>query len=351
MDEELAAILASAHGILGMLEGIVIYMPDKEAIQELLLLKESYYSKLIDYPCSSFYDILAGKTSAWADMAGVASIAMAYRHSLGKVFENQTLSDICKIALYGSEAEAEIEIRKKQTFLSNVVTNLKQYNPTAPDHILPAIADISAFLHGNETTDILIKVALTHYQFEMVHPYECYNGIVGRITVPLLLWDSDYKSALYIGLSEFLYRNKNEYFDKLSSTQWSGNYNHWIKFFVKGIYEAATVNIKKIERFQQIAERDKEKLESFGSTGKSIRMIHAYFRHHLISEIRAASLQVGMSFNTVAKSVTHLLELGILQLESEQLRHRRFVYKRLVDIFNEETTVYPEKERLPNENP
>ena len=282
---------------------------------------------------------MEGRASAEADVDSVASIALAYKHSFGKMFTNQMLSNICSIALYGAEAEAEIETRKKQTFLSNVVTNLKHYNPTAPNHILPAIADISAFLYGNESIDTLIKAALAHYQFEMIHPYECYNGIVGRIIIPMLLWNSDYKAAPYIGLSEFMYCNKNEYFDKLGSTQWSGSYIHWIKFFVRGIYEATTANIKRMESFQQISEQDKARLNFFKSTTKSTWMVYVYFRNHLISEINTASEQLGMSFNTVAKSVKHLLEMGILQLESEQSRHRRFVYKRLVDVLNEEITI------------
>ncbi|WP_041284722.1 hypothetical protein [Desulfoscipio gibsoniae] len=164
MDEELAAMLASTHKLLGVLEGMAMYVPNKDAIQELMLLKESYYSRLIDYPSSSFYEILADRTSVRADIDSVTSIALAYKHSFGKTLTNHMLSNICSIALYGVEAEAEIETREKQTFLSNVVTNLKHYNPTAPDHILSAIADISTFLHINESTNIVIKAALAHYQ-------------------------------------------------------------------------------------------------------------------------------------------------------------------------------------------
>jgi Fic family protein len=57
-------------------------------------------------------------------------------------------------------------------------TNLKSYNPTAPDAVLPALADISAYLYNDKDTDPLIKAALVHYQFEMIHPFEQYNGIV-----------------------------------------------------------------------------------------------------------------------------------------------------------------------------
>ena len=105
---------------------------------------------------------------------------------------------------------------------------------------------------------------------------------------------------------------------------------------MRGIYEAAQENIKRIERFQQISEQDKGMIKSFKATTKSTWMVYAYFRNRLISEIKTVSEQLGMSFNTVAKSVNNLLEMGILQLESGQFCHILFIYKRLVDALNEE---------------
>lgn len=73
--------------------------------------------------------------------------------------------------------------RDKQTLLLGVRTNLNTYNPTDPDAVLQALADISVYLYNDKDTDPLIKAALVHYQFEMVHQ----NGIVGRIIVPMIL--------------------------------------------------------------------------------------------------------------------------------------------------------------------
>lgn len=81
---------------------------------------------------------------------------------------------------------------EKTNVLHNIATNLKIYNPIASEHISPAIADISTFLMHNET----IKEALIHYQFETIHLYKCHNGILWRIIVLMILWNSDYKAAM-----------------------------------------------------------------------------------------------------------------------------------------------------------
>lgn len=69
------------------------------------------------------------------------------------------------------------------------------------------LADISAYLYNAKDTDSLIKAALVHYQFEMIHPSEQYNGIVRRIIVPMILRDAFNGKLPLICLSEYLYYN------------------------------------------------------------------------------------------------------------------------------------------------
>lgn len=105
-------------------------------------------------------------------------------------------SKICSIALYGDKAEQQISIRNTQTFLQRAISNLKTYNPTAPEDVLPSLADISAYLYDSED-DPLIQAALVHYQFEMIHPFEKYNGIVGRILIFMVLKKNCRQSVIW----------------------------------------------------------------------------------------------------------------------------------------------------------
>ena len=110
----------------------------------------------------------------------------------------------------------------------------KGYNPTAPDAVL-SLAYFCIYLYNDHNTDPLIKAALVHYQFEMIHPFERYNGIVR--TNPCANGSARCfgDARQLICLSECLYHNKNEYFDLLRSTQYSGGYIRWIKFFVNAV--------------------------------------------------------------------------------------------------------------------
>ena len=101
-----------------------------------------------------------------------------------------------------------------------------------------------------------MNFAELHYQFEMIHPFEKYNGIVGRIIVPTILCNIVGEARPLICLSEYLYHNKNEYFDLLQTTQYSGGYIRWIKFCVNAINETAKRSAQLLIQYEDIVAKD-----------------------------------------------------------------------------------------------
>ncbi|MDK2905990.1 MAG: hypothetical protein PWQ67_338 [Clostridia bacterium] len=67
------------------------------------------------------------------------------------------------------------------------VEGITNYNPTAPENMETALIDFEKFANSDDQTDILVKVALIHYQFETIHPFTSGNGRIGRIIVNLFL--------------------------------------------------------------------------------------------------------------------------------------------------------------------
>lgn len=331
MDEELVTLLTTAHRLLGILEGMSMYMKDSEAIKDLMLLKECCYSRLIDKKDSpTFYNIMKNLSSKQDDMTCITHLVDAYKYSYGKPVENTELTKIYNIII-GLEAKEQIAVRNKQTFLNNAVTNLKIYSPAAPEHILPALQDIVKFLKRNDNLDVLIKAALAHYQFEMIHPYESCNGLVGRILIQMILFNAQHRATPCLCLSEYLCRNKDEYFDKLRTTQMGGGYIYWIKFFIRAVCSAASNAVEQTKRFVEIVAKDEKEIFSSNPSTKSVTLVYNYFKKNLVSEIKPAAKALELSFNTVACSVDKLSEMGVLKMEGMQSRHRSFLYSKALD--------------------
>ncbi|MCL1976248.1 MAG: Fic family protein [Firmicutes bacterium] len=332
MDDELFTLLTMTHKQLGVLEGMIKHIPDIKIISELMILIECHFSRLIDYDDGYFIELLKAINTGKREAKNILNIVSAYKYSFEKNVGEIDFSQLCTIAIYGHDSDKKIRERDKFSFLGQMRTNLKEYNPTAPDKIRSGLADISTFLSDNEKTDVLVKAALAHYQFEMIHPYDCYNGVIGRIMFPMILHSYGIRAAPYIRLSEYLYYRKNDYFAILGSTQYSGGYIALIKFFVRGIYESAMEAINKIDQLHQIIIEDEHKIVELGSSAKKLMAVYNYFKVHSLSQIRIISNVLEISFNTAAKSVNMLCELGILQLENNQSRHRVYVYDKILRI-------------------
>lgn len=331
MDDELAALLTEAHRNIGFLEGLVTYAPNKEAFAELMLLKECTYSRMIDYDDPHFKEVLTIRGTGKGGITPITNLEMAYKAAKSMEIAAPDLIRICSIALNGELENKSIDVREHQTFWMGVKTDFKGYNPTAPDAVLPALADISAYLYNDHNTDPLIKAALVHYQFEMIHPFERYNGIVGRIIVPMILRDVIGKARSLICLSEYLYQNKNEYFDLLRTTQYSGGYIRWIKFFVTAVGQAAEQSAEQLIHYEQIVARDYDRLLGIRNSPKSVCSVYEFLKATLILNSSFAAKAIGLSFNSVSKAMRVLQEYGIVAQISDSERNRIWVYKSLSD--------------------
>lgn len=247
----------------------------------------------------------------------------------------QMLYCICKDLYQGTEKECNGFFRTNQAFLhSAVIMNMETYNPTAPEEIQDAMKDLVDYVNSNKTADTLIKVALTHYQFETIHPFAYGKGLIGRTLMQTMLRSSTMHYDCFYPLSEYLYNNKTEYFDKLSYVQNTGDYLSWIKFFVKGIGVACNQAISMIERTNSVVRRDTMRVESLSVNQKQLVDVYLYFKRELISGVKPVAEKFEVSYNTASKIIEILIEIGILQKINNQARHRLFGYVKLLEGFD-----------------
>lgn len=325
MDDELASLLAEAHHSLGQLEGLVQYAPNSSPFCDLMLLKECTYSLMIDYDMPNFLDVLTIRGTGKGDVTPINNLVSAYKESANMQFAAQDYSRLCSIALYGNRTEQQIGIRDTQTFLQRAISNLKTYNPTAPEAVLPSLADIAAYLYDCED-DPLVQAALVHYQFEMIHPFEKYNGIVGRILPFMVLQNSAGKALPALCLSECLYFNKNEYFDMLCTTQYSGGYVRWIKFFIRILNEATRDTVIRLQKFEEEIKCDEGMLKHLNKSTKSLWTVYNYLKYFPITRISVATKHTGLSYNSILKALSYSQETGIVAQENSTARNRAWEY-------------------------
>ena len=146
------------------------------------------------------------------------------------------------------------EFRKSPIWIGNGKSTLKtaQFVPPVDDDMTQAFSDLEEYIH-NETisTDVLVRAALIHYQFEMIHPFIDANGRVGRLLNTLYLLEYGGLKSPCLILSYALKKRSIGYYSMLQRVNHSGKYEAWITYFLNAIREATDYSIKEIRKLKQ----------------------------------------------------------------------------------------------------
>jgi len=196
-----------------------------------------------------------------------------------------------------------------------------------------AMNDLEKFIN-NYDRNVLLKTALVHYQFETIHPFLDGNGRIGRRLITLMLLAGGILSRPVLYLSLYLKTNRVEYYDRLSEVRAKGNYEQWIKFFLRGIIETCDDGIKTIEKINSLIRSDEEKL---AGKAKTVSRVFHYIKQHPIISIGETASALGLSYNGVSGAVKKMVEAGILNEITAKARDRVFEYSGYIDILKSGT--------------
>jgi Fic family protein len=139
------------------------------------------------------------------------------------------------------------------------------YVPIAPEQLAPAMAELVGFMNESEMRP-LIRTALTHVEFEALHPFEDGNGRIGRMLITLMLWKLGIISQPNFFVSGYFEAHKDEYIAKMRAVSADGDWTGWIVFFLQAMHAQATVNIQTADNIftlhGEMRERFREVLNS-----------------------------------------------------------------------------------------
>jgi Fic family protein len=116
------------------------------------------------------------------------------------------------------------------------------------------MGDLENYFHADDDAPVLIRIALIQAQFETIHPFIDGNGRIGRLLITFyLLWKGVLQKPL-LYLSYYLKKNRAEYYDLLMKVRRDGDWETWVKFFLKGIAEVSDEATKTAREIIQLKE-------------------------------------------------------------------------------------------------
>jgi Fic family protein len=170
------------------------------------------------------------------------------------------------------------EFRRVQNFIGQLGTSIEKatFVPPSPENIMPSMSNWEAYLHTEEK-DGLVQLAIMKAQFELIHPFLDGNGRIGRILVPIFLYDKGLLSSPMFYISVYLEKNRPVYFERLNAISKGGDWNGWISFFLRAIMEQAQENSRKAKAILELYNRMKQIVPEITRSQYAVQVIDSMF--------------------------------------------------------------------------
>ena len=331
--------LSKAHYSLGKLEALFKVLPNPNLLIAPLLVKEATLSSRIEGTQSSITDVYlyeAGEKTKYDDVKEVMNYRKTLEYAQGVLKQKPIHLNLIKkmhfILMEGVRGhdKGRGDFRRVRNWIGRPGTPIEQaiYIPPSPEKVIEYMDNLEKYINSEEK-DFLVQASLIHSQFESIHPFVDGNGRIGRILIPLFIYEKGIISHPVLYVSEFFEANRKKYYVLLNKISKENNYEDWIKFFLKGVHWQSEKTQNIINQMLELYNEIKEKLFSYKSP-YSFKLLDFIFQRPIFAS-KDVIEKLRLNKVTVNRLVKMFIELKVLE-ESEKKRNKIFIFKDLLTI-------------------
>ena len=342
------ALLSEADRALGRLDGASELLPNPDLFVSMHIRREAVLSSQIEGTQASLVDLLefeAERVSGRApgDVAEVSNHVSAMNYGLERLEELplslRLIREIHGVLLRGVRGgeRAPGEFRDSQNWIGPGSTPSEAtYVPPPPAEMRAALDDFERFLYDESPMPFLIKVGLAHAQFETIHPFLDGNGRVGRLLITFLLCEREILTRPLLYLSYYLRRHRAEYYDRLQAVRDNGEWEPWLKFFLRGVREVSGEATETARKVIGLREQDRSVLEnSLGRRAGAGLMLLEHLFYGPIIMVSGAASATELTYASANSLVAQFVKLGCLVEITGRKWGRLFRYESYVALFSD----------------
>ena len=216
------------------------------------------------------------------------------------------------------------EFKTEQNYLADRNKRKILFIPIRPEKLQDGLDVLFEYIN-NSSDPALIKSALTHIEFEALHPFKDGNGRIGRMLITLMLWQSGTISAPHFYVSGYFEENKDEYIDTMRRVSDTGNWDEWCSFFLEAIEQQAIRNLTIAENISSLYEEMKQKFADLLSSKWSVTALDFVFTNPVFRNNKFTS-NSGIPSATAARFTRTMLDHGIIKTVEEASGRRPALY-------------------------
>lgn len=345
-------LIEKANRALGRLDGLSSLLPETTLFTYMYIRKEAVLSSQIEGTQSSLSDLLSYEAEEAPgipldDVQEVSRYVAAMEYGLDKIRNDdwplcvRIIKEMHEVLLSEGRGQERRpgEFRQSQNWIGGTRPGTALYVPPPQDCVIGCMGDLEKFWNNQPTrTPTLLKAALSHVQFETIHPFLDGNGRLGRLLITLLLCHEGALEEPILYLSLYFKTNKQIYYEHLQAVRTHGDWEGWVRFFLQGVLETAQQAVSAARSILAVFEEDKRKLSENGCPASVLR-VYEFIQKRPLVTIKTVAEKVNVSIPTATKAINLLETLEIVREVTGKQRGKLYTYDRYMRLLNEGTEV------------
>jgi len=286
----LIGLVGNANAELARYDGLLQGIPNPAVMLSPLTTREAVLSSKIEGTQASVDEVLeqeAGlikKGEKYKDIQEISNYRLAMyqasEHLRVYPIRLGLIREMHKILLNSVRGQDKTpgEFRTEQNWIGNPGCSIEEalFIPPDPVRMRDFLRDWEDYTNYDDI-DFLLQTAVMHAQFELIHPFKDGNGRIGRILIPLFLFQKKKLSQPIFYLSEYLEAHRDEYYQQLRNISQKQNWNGWIAFFLQAITHQAKENSTRAQAIMSLYEDMKNKIHKITHSQYSVYLLDTVF--------------------------------------------------------------------------
>jgi Fic family protein len=343
-DPEINALMEKATKALGELNAFSIIVPDIDLFIQMHVIKEAQTSSKIegtrtgiDEAILSEEFIAPEKRDDWREVRNYIDAMNGAVDALNTLpLSNRLLKNTHYKLMQGVRGEHKQpgEFRSTQNWIGGSGIVDAAFIPPHFTEVQDLMSDLESFWHNEQIiVPDLVRAAITHYQFETIHPFCDGNGRVGRLLIPLYLISKGILNKPSLYLSDFFEKHKRSYIDALMSVRLSNDLIHWIKFFLNGVMVTTEKGRDTFSSILALQHKIETQLHTLGRRYPSAHQTMKVLYQKPLITISELETLGNMSKVTANAVIKDLERMEILRKVSGKERYRVYVFHEYLSLF------------------
>lgn len=217
------------------------------------------------------------------------------------------------------------DFRRDQNWIGSVGCTMDQasFVPPSPLQLLDHLQAWEAYLVTNDV-DVLLQCAVVHAQFELIHPFKDGNGRIGRLLIPLFLYQKRALASPMFYLSDYLEGHREAYYARLQGISRDGDWSGWIAFFLEAVTQQALNNSERVRAMMILYDRMKRRIAELTRSQHAMAVLDTLFDRPIFQSGDFVQ-RSGIPKQSALPFLRTLREAGILQVLRESSGRRSAV--------------------------